>query len=64
MLKPLMRMLGLDDDDEQPKQEHRDQRAQSLAPGPPIASSGAMLHASRRKSETEEALDRAADRRE
>lgn len=60
MLKPLMRMLGLDTDERPDEAQDRDRREQSLTPGPPIASSGAMLEAARRKSETEEALERAA----
>lgn len=63
MLKPLMRLFGLEPEEE-PVKENRDQRHQDFAPGPPIASSGAMLEAARRKSETEEALERATDDRE
>ena len=62
MLTIIRKVLGLEGA-ERPEDRTAEHSDRTIVPGPPIASSGALLSQAK-KSETEEALDRAATERE
>ena len=63
MLTIIKKVLGLETDVERPDDRTADHPDRSIVPGPPIASSGAMLSQAK-KSETEAALERVASKAE
>lgn len=66
MLKPFMRLFGIDDDAppaDARREEDSAERGPKAAPGLQMRGSGALISGQRRKSETETELERAADAR-